>query len=300
MPDSVRVIQQGAFYGCMSLERIRLSENVSEIIDANIFSPEGVFAACKKLKYVVLPEKLKYIGSFAFFHTAIEEIRIPEKVRQIGDYAFASTLLGRVALPRACHIVGNGAFSTVQEVTAYEGTARGLVPALEAVFPEDHNKLANIQWHEAKITMLDRHGNILDQIWIPESLKHAAAFYVDMAWNGENFDYEAYYNCFSAIQDNKEKLEFAANAVKRTGDISGTEFEAYYRHMGKKIAVALVEKRQEESLVRMLKEGYLSDAALDALLKLCNEAGMTTAAGYILKQKERNGKGQRKTAAIRL
>ena len=300
MPDSVKTIRQGAFNSCKELVSVKISEGVREIMDANVFSPLGLFAGCSKLEEVTLPTGLLYIGAWAFSHTALKTIDIPPKVTQIGTYAFANTPLDNVKLPRSCHLVGKGAFCSVESISAYEGTAKGLIPGLEAVFPGESDKIANLQWHEAYISMLGKNGALKDTVWIPKSLKHAAASFIDAAWNNDAFDYGEYYSCFENIQDKNEKLEFAAHASRRLGDISGTEFERYFRRTAKNIAVKLIEKNQEKELVDLLRKDYLSDSALDSLLDRCSRAGLTTAAAYILQKKRKNGTGKRKTAAIRL
>ena len=300
MADSVKTMQQGAFYHCHSLKKIRISESVTEILDANLFSPLGMFEGCGSLCEVILPAKLQYIGSHAFAGTALQTLEIPERVRQIGEYALAAKNLHTVTLPKSCHIVGRGALLYAKEIVAYEGSARGLISAVEAVFHGDNDKLANLNWHEVMISMRNSRGERTDTIWIPESLQHTAASFVDIAWNGEKFDYDEYYNCFSKIQNTQEKLEFATNAAKRLKDVRGTEFEVYFRHTAKRIAERLIEKQEEKGLIDFLKEDYLSETALKGLLKKCNEADMTKATAYILKKGEKHGKGNRKTTAIRI
>lgn len=300
MSDSVKTLNQGAFYRCDHLKKIRISANITEIPDANIFSPIGMFEGCRQLREVVLPAKLQHIGSQAFAGTALQELEIPEKVRQIGEYALAADYLTSVILPKACHIVGKGALLNAKTITAYEGSARGLISAVEAPLYGENYVLANLNWHEVKIHMKNSRGEVSDIIWIPESLQHMAASFVDIAWNSEKFDYDEYYNCFSKIQNTQEKLEFATNAAKHLKDIQGTEFETYFRHAAKRIAERLIKKHEEKGLIDFLKEDYLSEAALKSLLKKCNEAEMTKAAAYILKKGEKNGKGNRKTTAIRI
>lgn len=300
MADSVKTMQQGAFYHCHALKKIRISESVIEILDANLFSPLGMFEGCRRLCEVILPAKLQYIGSHAFMGTALQTLEIPEKVRQIGEYALAAENLQTVNLPKSCHIVGKGALMYAKEIMAYEGSARGLISAVEAVPRGINDKLANLDWHEAMIYMRNSRGDRTDTIWIPESMQHTAASFVDIAWNGEKFDYDEYYNCFSKIQNTQEKLEFATIAAKRLKDVQGTEFEVYFRHTAKRIAERLIEKHEEKGLIDFLKEDYLTEAALKGLLKKCNEASMTKAVAYILKKGEKHGKGNRKTTAIRI
>ena len=59
MLDGLLTIEENAFRGCTSLEKIELPSTVKRI-GAN------AFAGCSALKEVVLPEEVKYLGSNIF------------------------------------------------------------------------------------------------------------------------------------------------------------------------------------------------------------------------------------------
>lgn len=48
-----------------------------------------VFCNCSRLRMVMLPEKLEYIGPRAFFGCGLESIVIPRSVNTIASFAFA-------------------------------------------------------------------------------------------------------------------------------------------------------------------------------------------------------------------
>ena len=71
IPNSVTVIQEGAFEFCGSLQRVNIPDSVTRI-------EEGAFAACPCLLSVTLPESVTEIGSGAFARCrSLEHIRIP-------------------------------------------------------------------------------------------------------------------------------------------------------------------------------------------------------------------------------
>ena len=148
--DSLRKIGRRAFSGCLSLESIRISKNVTEIgksafsncrslrevqlpdslrkisdsafrcsalksanIPKNVTEiEEEAFRECKSLEKVELPDSLRRIGALAFKEClALKSIRIPKNVDNIDSEAFAGcTSLEEVQLPDSSFRIGNGAF----------------------------------------------------------------------------------------------------------------------------------------------------------------------------------------------
>ena len=108
IPDSVRVIYEGCFYGCWPLARVTFGELSSLkaigvlafykcIRLTEIHIPDSVevlgsecFAWCNCLSSVTFGESssLKEIGERAFRHAGLEEIRIPDSVEEIFWNAF--------------------------------------------------------------------------------------------------------------------------------------------------------------------------------------------------------------------
>lgn len=108
MPSTVTHLGDEAFANCPRLEKVSLSENLTQIPTAAFFGcnlkevsiPDGVtvigeeaFGDNGALEKVTLPESLTTIGPYAFWHCAIKAdgIKIPENVAQIGCNAFAQT-----------------------------------------------------------------------------------------------------------------------------------------------------------------------------------------------------------------
>ena len=108
IPDSVTEMGRGCFEECTSLERIRLSPNLT-MLPRDVFYgceslkeieiPEGItklgfraFCKCTSLETVVFPNTLKIIGSSTFTKcTSLVEVDIPETVEEIHWDAFKET-----------------------------------------------------------------------------------------------------------------------------------------------------------------------------------------------------------------
>ena len=90
-PGSVKLIGKGAFYGCSSLERATLPDELTKIEDYT-------FYGCVSYMPKSLPPRLKEIGRAAFYmcassaalsdDTESDTLEIPSGVTHIGDYAF--------------------------------------------------------------------------------------------------------------------------------------------------------------------------------------------------------------------
>lgn len=100
IPDSVTVIDRGAFYCCSALETVILPKDcyigpyafarcssLKKITTVPCVS-EGMFSECEKLAKVTLAPSLKEIEEYAFEGAALTDIVIPASVNHIGALAF--------------------------------------------------------------------------------------------------------------------------------------------------------------------------------------------------------------------
>ena len=82
-PDSLIMIEEGAFEGCTGLESVVLPEGIVSIGD------EAFLGAY--LKDIYLPDSIEYIGNYAFAFSDLQKISIPDKAVYIGDMCFAKS-----------------------------------------------------------------------------------------------------------------------------------------------------------------------------------------------------------------
>ncbi len=79
----VRILPQGAFEGCISLEKVTVGDKLG-------FIREGAFSKCKSLDSVNLPDGLLYIGDYAFEESGLRTIDLAEtSILEYGERAFA-------------------------------------------------------------------------------------------------------------------------------------------------------------------------------------------------------------------
>ena len=293
MPDSVESIGQGAFAECRELQNVRLSRVLRELPSASAFNPIGVFEGCEQLIHIEIPDGMKRIGKEAFLWCGLTDIDL-KNVEIIGDHAFCCQTLNHVIIPPGVREVGNGAFMYATSVTATEGSAKGLVSAIESI-PVKKKDDCSFFWHRCQITMLTKNGEV--SVLIPESLSVKSAEFIDSAWNDESFDYDSYDEIFNETKSGDDKIELATNAIRdRDDDIS--MYRDYMRRRASAIANAMISNQDEYALIRFIQQGYLSEPAKDSILKLCTKNGLSQAAAYILEAKEKHG--ARRTTAVRI
>lgn len=115
IPDSVRTIDQNAFYGC-SASSLTLPKNLKSL-------GEGAFSGCTSLTKVTIPDSLTEIPKNAFSRCfGITELDLGSGVTKVDDFAFYEcTQLEKLSLPPSLTEIGDMAFAemlSLSEISA--------------------------------------------------------------------------------------------------------------------------------------------------------------------------------------
>lgn len=147
IPNSVTKMGDGVFWGCECLQEVILSEKLEvipqytfrecaalqaiRIPDSVTVMGEGVFWGCKHLKQVTFPNALEVIPTYAFREcTYLREITIPASVRTIASYAFYACGLRKVVVPKTVTQMEHGVFSDCVDLE--EATIEAQISVLES------------------------------------------------------------------------------------------------------------------------------------------------------------------------
>lgn len=121
MPNTITLIDTGAFTKCNTLESVVLSE---KLITIGAFA----FQECVKLKHITIPSTVREIGDQAFEGAGLETIVFKDGLETIGGYgAFARTQIKQLVLPSTLKDTGSSTFAAclnLESVVLNEGLVK--------------------------------------------------------------------------------------------------------------------------------------------------------------------------------
>ena len=138
IPETVTVINNGAFSYCSNLKKVTIPESVTSIGDfafENCSSLESVvipnsvtsigsftFGSCNELKNVTFPDGITSIPPQCFYYCqSLESIILPKSVTSIGSSAFEECVsLGNIDLHKGIVSLGADAFSNCESIKTIE------------------------------------------------------------------------------------------------------------------------------------------------------------------------------------
>lgn len=294
MLDSVKFVGVSTFYQCTHLSSVHFSSNLEEIPDSTAYTKGGVFEGCIALKHVKLPEKLKYLGSFAFYDSGLCSVDLNDQLEQLGEYALAADTLVQVSLPVSVKRLSRGSLRFVTEIEVYEGTAKGLVSAINSTISEEKNSIVNLDWHGCRVVVLHKDSEDRGLFPIPESLNRSKAYLLDSAWNQDVIDYTTYEECLFEIKEYEERMEAISYRISfHSEDEEDSLFFESIEGCSFKLAMLLLQKKKEDVFLILLKRGILLQSSLQKLLEFSNEQGLTMCSAYIAEQQKKQKKSKR-------
>ena len=116
IPDSITVINNGAFMDCVNLACVTFG-NHSKLTSIG----DGAFRDCESLESIAIPDSVTSIGPYAFGYTDLKEVRFGEnsKLDSIGGYAFSfCTGLTGITIPESVTLIGSNAFFGCEDITS--------------------------------------------------------------------------------------------------------------------------------------------------------------------------------------
>lgn len=92
MPDSVKSLEKAVFFNCRKLQKVKLSNSLTEI-------PDSCFDSNTSLREIVIPDSVRTIGSYAFCNSGLENIHLGKRVKVIQRDALMNTKLKELRFP---------------------------------------------------------------------------------------------------------------------------------------------------------------------------------------------------------
>lgn len=119
VPSRVKYIADGAFYGCLDLDEITLSNTVVSIGDY-------AFAKCGGLRTIEIPDSVTSIGKRAFLNCInLKDVKLSNSLEKISESMFDNcTKLRSIDVPASVQTIESNAFDTcmlLEEIKLHEG-----------------------------------------------------------------------------------------------------------------------------------------------------------------------------------
>lgn len=134
LPNTIKAIGFGAFYGCGRLEELILPESVLTI-------ESYAFLGCRSLEDFVIPPKVTNLEIYTFHNCEnLRDVTLPPKLFNIKDCAFSGCKsLGSIEIPNSVHYMGNYVFSGCSSLKYIK-----LSDSLEEIFDHTFDGCANL------------------------------------------------------------------------------------------------------------------------------------------------------------
>ena len=277
IPDSVKDIASYAFSSCPKLRKINLPAG----IDGLSRSPSyvelyGAINTCSALQVLTIPQGVKYFGYNTIYstRTKLKDVMLPDTMEYLGPFCFPNIENSEVHLPASLLIADKGSLKGCTKVRAYEGTAKGLVLAINPYTADDKSK---DKWNHAQVIVLDQTGEEKAFFLIPALSTQESQEALAMAWDSEEIDYDAYDIAFRHLGQKQEtdKLLMALLLVI-DGGRRGAAWE--YLHDGTnllKCGSLLIEQGWKLYFDSYLALEGLTSANINSLLEKSNTVKLT-------------------------
>ena len=262
LPDSVKRIGDEAFSNCHHLKEINLGNGIEKI-------GNDVFSRDENLTAIELPPSLQEVGKYNFYESGVKNVTLNEGLENIHRSAFSGTNIEKLYIPGSVQHIGNGAIS--------ENTKEIVMPVfLEDILqgirrPGKINHLDNTS-HIVRLQCEDKYAYLpryVDISKFADLTKTVTDFFTDFC--------EGRPELWKYAEDTIDKEDLA---ILEYSDFNAKGAKEYLKRNAKRFALRLIQNKDEERLVKLLKMNIAPNQLLKLLLE---EAGkMPTARAYIL------------------
>ena len=286
MPDSVTELGEQCICQCPNLETLYLSNEIRVLPNyARGTKGVGVLSNNRKLSMLHLPEKIQYIGLDCLYNTVVSKIHLPEGLLYLSSYALSSSELKEVSLPKSLQMMELGSLVFTSQVTAYEGSAKGLLKGLN-LLPDSKNRLA--KWTACWVTILGEDGERKGVFYIPGDLKNPHIMdLLALAWDSPSFDYELYLEAYHLMKTGDDKILMGLILLIFGGK---EELRPILKKSSKKAGQLLIRHGDLLFFKAFLDLDILSKPSTSALLEECNAMEDPGFAAYLMDYREKHVK----------
>ncbi|MCB6590149.1 leucine-rich repeat domain-containing protein [bacterium 210702-DFI.5.13] len=274
LPDSLRIIGEGAFSHCDKLKSVKFGNGIEKIGNQND-DEGGFFAYCTELEKIEFPPSLKYLGQGAFYGCKnLRRVRFNDGLKVIDKDAFNyCTNLKEVTLPYSLQEIGWHNFSCTEKINMKFNVhlLAYLAMALAGSKPQDF-------YVDIFFSDLNRHV-VLPIFLISQGRgKLLAAIH-----KSETVD-DVIQNTKTLFRDGYTLKSRYRTAIKQYQYLQLNEAKSFLIFDAEEIAADIIESDNEEDMVNLLMLGIMPEKHLKTIQDNIEIAkpGWTTSLAYIL------------------
>ena len=272
LPDSLTRIASSAFAES-DITQITFGKGLTNIGgDDDAFN---VFADCKCLASVVIPDNITVLGNYSFSGCSnLTKAVLPVTMTKIGSGVFSGCILENTIIPKSVKTVGDRAFAGARSLI-FEDIPKNLVGAVVAS-EESYYCDDSVSEGEKNYTKITYNNTTL---FIPKIIKKDSFSKLVGNFNKTWFSSPKGYTLFleGASLDIQTDTAFAEYQSRQT-----PEAFSFMKQNGKAMAERYILKKRQDEFVDLLKTGAIDRAFLPELLDIANRNEKTIAAAYIM------------------
>lgn len=281
MPNSVVTIGDNAFCGCKELRNIVFSQNL-QTCKSSFINGGRTFLNCRSLNKVEIPASLKIIPNAMFIGcTSLSEVILHDGLEEIEADAFERCInLKKISLPATVHKLHEYCFPDIEEIRL---TSTKIPDGIFHACVDYMDCDGKNQYYTCIISACG------EKLYVPKDMGDAGAASLLNHWkiygntnNAYKYGGSSYSKYETALAIYEENLKIPSTWIDI--DEEPEELKTFLIKNSVNIVDFLLRKNKRSKLARFITYQFLSEKALDALLKYANKQDLSDIAAYTLEQ----------------
>ena len=280
-PDSLKKIEEAAFFQCIDLTDIQFGNGLKCI-------EKAAFTSCMVLEKIAFPDSLRIIGSQAFMNCSrLKHVVFNEGLLVIEPSAFyACTELNEFVLPKSLRVVGDESLQYARKVTIHGDLPYNLMRAVSPISWTTNSEFYCRKWPRV-VELLTDDG----AYFLPKYIEVANAADCECALNsGIPEEMQPMYKYCNAGDTSADTAYAAYMYLLKSGKEPCEDLRKYVKRMSKSITARLIETNRNAEAAKFIGLGLLTPAAAKSLYENSVNNGNNDIAAYLLEEMKKDNK----------
>ena len=280
-PDSLKKIEEAAFFQCIDLTDIQFGNGL-ECIEKNAFS------SCIGLEEIVLPDNLQVIEGKAFANCSeLKNIVFKEGLQVIEQSAFyVCRNLNNFVLPKSLRVVGDEALQYARKVTIHGDLPHNLMRAVSPISWITRSEFDCKKW--PMVVELETDDGTY---FLPKYIETTNAADCECALNsGMPEKMQTMYKYCNTGDTSADTAYATYMYLLKSGKEPCEDLRKYVKRMSKSIISRLIATNRNAEAAKFIGLGLLTPAAAKSLYENSVNHGNNDIAAYLLEEMKKDNK----------